>query len=219
MALCSLPTRSKGTNSRSTDSGGMPRPVSATLIRSRPPATGSQARCTLPPSRLYFTAFVAHPRQVLALGLVGLVGGRLGQAQLLLQGRLLGDVPGDQQDPAGGGQGPAVDVEGAPASVGVAGPQPHRGVLGLAGEHAPLGLGERLQVVGVDDVGAEGAATHPLAGRPAQDPLHRRAHGADAALGVQDGDDVGRGADDACRVASRSRTASSAWRRSVTSMA
>jgi hypothetical protein len=51
---------------------------------------------------------VAHPRQVLALGLVGLLGGQLGQAQLLLEGRLLGDVPGDQHDPGRGGQGPAV---------------------------------------------------------------------------------------------------------------
>jgi hypothetical protein len=74
-----------------------------------------------------------------------------------------------------------VDVEGAPAPVGVAGPRPHRGVLGLAGEHPPLGLGERLQVVGVDDVGAEGAATRPLphrlVGLVALDRVHGVAEG------------------------------------------
>jgi hypothetical protein len=44
---------------------------------------------------------VAHPRQVLALGLVGLLGGELGQAQLLLEGRLLGDVAGDHEQAVG----------------------------------------------------------------------------------------------------------------------
>jgi hypothetical protein len=56
MALGWLATRSNGTNSRPMASAGMPSPVSVTLMRSRPPGTGSQPRRTLPPSRLYLTA-------------------------------------------------------------------------------------------------------------------------------------------------------------------
>ena len=54
--VCSSPRRSKGTNTRSTSSARMPRPVSATAIRSRPGGPGSQVTSTRPPGRLYFTA-------------------------------------------------------------------------------------------------------------------------------------------------------------------
>ena len=43
MALGWLATRSKGTNSRPMASGGMPSPVSVTLMRSRSSGTGSQS--------------------------------------------------------------------------------------------------------------------------------------------------------------------------------
>jgi len=56
MALGWLATRSNGTKSRSRASGTMPSPVSVTLMRSRSPGTGSHARWTEPPSRLYLTA-------------------------------------------------------------------------------------------------------------------------------------------------------------------
>jgi hypothetical protein len=48
---------------------------------------------------------VAHPRQVLALGLVGLLGGELGHAQVLLQLGLVGDVAGDDQEAVGAARG------------------------------------------------------------------------------------------------------------------
>jgi hypothetical protein len=55
---------------------------------------------------------------------VGLLGGELGQAQLLVLGRLVGDVAGDhQQAAAERGQGPAVRLKGEPVPVGVADPQ------------------------------------------------------------------------------------------------
>jgi hypothetical protein len=75
--------------------------------------------------------------------------------------------------------------------AGVADPQAHHRPLPAPGEDLALSLGERLQVVGVDDVAAEGVLADAVAGRVAGDALHRRAHGTDPALGVQDADDVG----------------------------
>jgi hypothetical protein len=75
-------------------------------------------------------------------------------------------------------------------------PDPHLGALVLAGEHAPLSLPERLQVIVVDELRAEGVGADRGLGASPEDPLGRRAHRADAALGVQDGDDVRGGVDD-----------------------
>jgi hypothetical protein len=109
-------------------------------------------------------------------------------------GRLVGDVAGDhQQAAAERSQGPAVRLQGDPVPVDVADPQAHRRPLPAPGEDLALGLGERLQVVGVDGLGAEGVPADAVGDRVAGDALHRRAHGADPALGVQDADDVGRG--------------------------
>ena len=102
--------------------------------------------------------------------------------------------------------------------VDVADPQAHRRPLPAPGEDLALGLGERLQVVGVDGLGAEGVPADAVGDRVAGDALHRRAHGADPALGVRMLMTSGEASTTAWRVASRSRTAASAWRRSVTSM-
>ena len=289
MAVGWLATRSNGTNSRSRASGGMPSPVSVTLMRSRSPGTGSHSRWTEPPSRLYLTALdsrfsrtclsrwrsprtwvaqdtlradqhdvvlvgqgpdqadrlgghvgqrrpapatatavpasmaamsstslmrpsrcrapdrmwprfsrcsavqvvqlqqlgepedgvqrrpqlVAHARQVLALGLVGLLGGELGQAQVLLQLGLLGDVAGHDQEAVGRGQGPAVRLKGEPVPLGVADPDSDRGALVLAAEHLTLGLREPLQVIGMHELRVRAlrpilvsAAARGSAGRP-----------------------------------------------------
>src|SRR5205807_814964 len=53
---CSAPRRSKGANSRSSPSGGMPGPVSITSSRSRPGAGAEYESVTVPPSRLYLIA-------------------------------------------------------------------------------------------------------------------------------------------------------------------
>ena len=57
VAVRSAPTRSNGMNTFSSDSGGMPCPVSATQSRSRAPGTSRNEIRTLPPIRLYLIAF------------------------------------------------------------------------------------------------------------------------------------------------------------------
>jgi hypothetical protein len=80
-------------------------------------------------------------------------------------------------------------------AVGVADPEADGGALPLPPEQLPLGVGEPLQVVGMDGLGVEGVAADAGVGRLPEDPLGRRAQRADGALGVQDADDVRGGVD------------------------
>jgi hypothetical protein len=79
--------------------------------------------------------------------------------------------------------------------LGVADPDTDRGALPLPAEQLTLCVREPLQVVGMHELRAEGAAAHPGVGLPPEDLQGGRAHRTDGALGVQDGDDVRGGVD------------------------
>jgi hypothetical protein len=115
--------------------------------------------------------------------------------QVLLQLGLLGDVAGNDQQARRRGQVPAVRLQGDPVAVGVADPDADGGALPLPPEQLALGVGEPLQIIGMEGLGVEGAAADAGVGRLPEDPLGRRAQRADGPLGVQDADDVRRGVD------------------------
>ena len=103
--------------------------------------------------------------------------------------------------------------------LGVADPDTDRGALPLPAEQLTLGVREPLQVVGMHELRAEGAAAHPGVGLPPEDLqaaglIERMAPSASRMVMMS-----GEALITAWRVASRSRTASSACLRSVTSMA
>jgi hypothetical protein len=95
--------------------------------------------------------------------------------QVLLQLGLLGDVAGNDQQARRRGQVPAVRLQGDPVAVGVADPDADGGALPLPPEQLALGVGEPLQIIGMEGLGVEGAAADAGVGRLPEDPLGRRA--------------------------------------------